>query len=396
MRAIDGVSRLTAFVSTVPTMATASVELVQLSKSFVSRRSPDVLALHDVSLVAHPGEVLVLFGPSGSGKTTTLRLIAGLETPSTGEVRIDGRSMAGIPPDQRGVAMVFQDQPLFSHLTVGENLALPLRLQKRNAAEIRDAVSRITEVLHLQSLLDRAAPTLSGGEQRRVALGMALLKQPRVLLLDEPWVHLDPRLRADLRHELRLLQRRWGLTVLLVTHDRDEALSLGDRIAMLHRGSLLQVGTPAEVYRRPHHAVVADGTGRFPVNWVRGQRRRAGHGVHFVADDLPSWSLPAPPATMVDEAGLERPILLGIRPEFVRASILNESTRNAPLRATLEAVESLGSESLLRCRVGSSLWSVPVESDFAASARAGQEVSLAFEEADALWFDADTSRCLTG
>ncbi|MBL9134893.1 MAG: ABC transporter ATP-binding protein [Verrucomicrobiales bacterium] len=372
--------------------AMALLELDRLSKSFVTRRGPAVVALADVSLTVRPGEILVLLGPSGSGKTTTLRLIAGLESPSSGEVRMDGRSMTQVPPDQRGVAMVFQDQPLFSHLSTRENLALPLRLQKKSANEIAVAVSQIAEVLRLESLLDCPSSSLSGGEHRRVALGMAMLKQPRVLLLDEPWVHLDPRLRSDLRHELRLLQRRRGFTVLLVTHDREEAMALGDRLAVLHRGSLLQVGTPLDVYQQPGHAVVADGMGRYPVNWLRGRWRHDGASVHFVADDLPSWALPAPAHASPEALHPDRRVLLGLRPESLRPIPYLGSPEFA-LRGTVEAVENLGVESLLRCRSETVLWTARVESG--RETTVGQNVTLGFDPAEVLWFDAATSQRLS-
>jgi multiple sugar transport system ATP-binding protein len=369
----------------------ASVDLDNLSKVYSTRRDPRILALDHVSLSVRSGEFFVLLGPSGSGKTTTLRLIAGLEAPSSGGIRIDGQPMADVAPDQRGVAMMFQDQPLFPHLNAGENLALPLRLRKRSEADIRREVADMAELLRLGDLLNRPALSLSGGEHRRVALGMALLKRPRVLLLDEPLVHLDPRLRADLRHELRQLQRRLGFTLLLVTHDHEEAMALGNRLAVMHHGALLQCGTPLEVYRRPSHIAVAESIGRHPVNWICGTWQSRDGQVVFATKDLPSWTVPKPTDIDANDSGLGRDVLLGLRPESLRLTS-SGSSRPSDLPTRLEAVEPLGFESLLRCRVGTHLWTVRSESGL--SAQPGGEGNLQFEPADVLWFDPTTSRHL--
>lgn len=235
----------------------ARVSVEKVSKRFhVSGRT--VRAVERASLEVNAGELVALVGPSGSGKTTLLRLIAGLETPEEGVIRLDGEIVNHTPPAQRGVAMVFQRDALFPHLTARENLGLGLRLRGVARAEIQERVEELAGWLGLGECLERRPAELSGGERQRVALGRALALRPRALLLDEPLAHLDAPLRRQLRRELLRLHRELGLTMLWVTHDPAEALALGQRVAVMHAGVVEQVGPPEEVRARPASAFVAE------------------------------------------------------------------------------------------------------------------------------------------
>lgn len=251
----------------------ASIELAGISRSF-----GDVRAVADLSLSVADGEFLVLLGPSGAGKTTTLRLIAGLERPDAGRIRMDGRDITDSLPASRDCAFVFQQYSLYPHLSVFDNLAFPLRspLRRSDPAEIKRRVQEVAAMLHIEGKLARRATELSGGEMQRVAIGRALVRRPRVFLMDEPLSSLDAQLREELRVELRRLQRSTGATVIYVTHDHVEATTMADRIGILERGVLQQVGTPLAVYGDPHTLPVAQRLGSpainvLPAQWFAGR-----------------------------------------------------------------------------------------------------------------------------
>ena len=214
-------------------------------------------ALDDLTLDVQPGEFLVLLGPSGCGKTTVLRLVAGLEEPTGGDIAIDGVRVNDLPPRDRDVAMVFQNYALYPHLSVRENIAFPLAMRRTPKAETRRRVEEVAAALELTPLLGRRPAQLSGGERQRVALGRAIIRQPKVFLFDEPLSNLDAKLRVQMRAELVRLHRRLAATMVYVTHDQVEAMTMGQRIAILHRGVLQQVGTPAGIYARPGNVFVA-------------------------------------------------------------------------------------------------------------------------------------------
>lgn len=227
------------------------LKLEQLSKQFPTPHGNRTIAVNDLSLTALPGELLAIVGPSGCGKTTTLRLIAGLETPDHGTIELAGRLVTALPPQERDVAMVFQRDALYPHLTVAENLAFGLTLRGVGRSEIRQRVGELAAKLGLTQLLAHQPGALSGGERQRVAIGRALIRKPSLLLLDEPFAHLDAPLRRELRRELLRLQRDQQLTTLLVTHDQSEALALGHRVAVMNTGRVEQIGTPTELRERP-------------------------------------------------------------------------------------------------------------------------------------------------
>lgn len=258
-----------------------AVELKQVSKHFGS-----VVAVDRVSLAIEDGEFFSLLGPSGCGKTTTLRLIAGFELPTEGEVYIGGQLQGEIPPYRRPVNTVFQNYALFPHMTVYENIAFGLQMRKVPKAEIRERVLEALEMVQLPGMESRRPGQLSGGQQQRVALARALVNHPKVLLLDEPLGALDLKLRKAMQLELKALQHRVGITFIYVTHDQEEALTMSDRIAVMNQGRALQVGTPEEIYERPADRFVADFIGE--TNFLEGQVKggRAGETAVLVDDTL--------------------------------------------------------------------------------------------------------------
>lgn len=241
----------------------AEVKLSNISKSFGS-----TVALKDVDLTVEDGAFVVLLGPTGAGKTTTLRLIAGLEKPDNGDISIDGESVLNFTPAQRNVAMVFQQYSLYPHLTVRENLAFPLRspILKTPESEIERKVQQVAEVLHIPEKLENKATELSGGEMQRVSIGRALVRDPAIFLMDEPLSSLDAKLRADLRVELKRLQAELSKTLLYVTHDQIEAMTMASHVGVLNEGELVQYGTPREIYENPNSIYVAARLGQPKIN----------------------------------------------------------------------------------------------------------------------------------
>ena len=241
--------------NTTPGAARRSLEL---RLEDVSKRFGTVTALERSDLTVEPGLLLSLLGPSGCGKTTTLRIIAGFEAPDTGRVVIDGRDMSLLPPNRRGLGMVFQNYSLFPHMTVGENIAFGLKMARTDAAEIRRRVGEMLDLVHLPGHEERFPHQLSGGQQQRVALARSLVTDPSVLLLDEPLGALDKNLRENMQFELRRIQQTLGTTTILVTHDQEEALTLSDRVVVMNEGRILQVGTPNDIYESPRTRFVSE------------------------------------------------------------------------------------------------------------------------------------------
>jgi len=304
-------------------------------------------AVADFNLAIANGEVLALVGPSGCGKSTLLRLLAGLETATGGILRIDGQRVNELSPQQRNIAMVFKDYALYPHMTVRRNLEFPLRMRNLPRADIERQLTWAVELLGLGELLDRLPKQLSGGQRQRVAMGRALVRQPSVFLMDEPLSNLDAKLRVQIRAELGELLDRLGATTLYVTHDQAEAMTLGDRVAVLDRGRLQQVAPPQQLYERPANVFVAGFIGNPPMNLLPVQLNAARDGGLQLRLGEQSWPLVLPAITAEYwRAWLDRPLTAGIRPEHLTLAM-----DEAGLLATVGDAEYLGHETLLHVRI---------------------------------------------
>ncbi len=351
-----------------------------------------VASLQDVDLTVEPGEFVTVVGASGSGKSTLLRLIAGLETPTTGQLLLDDRPSNTMPPWERGLAMVFQEQAPYPHLNVYENLGFSLRASRASRSEVRDRVTSLARLLKLEGLLDRSPSTLSGGERRRVVLGRSIAKRPRILLLDEPLSGLDAPLRSSTRDLLAELHQQFGMTTVLVTHDQAEALALGHRVAVLSRGRLIQYDSPDRVYDQPATLDVARFVGEPPMNLLPARLDRDAEGTRLSLSGManpPSWRLAS---GGFDAAGPEGHVVIGLRPH--QLNIINTcSGRGTMLLGTVRQVETTGP-------VVSVVVDVATTTLRAASARnqkvsVGDQVAIRWDLGAACWFDPESGRRLT-
>ncbi len=321
----------------------ADVELKRVRKSYDGRQT----VIHDIDLRVRHGEFTVFVGPSGCGKSTLLRMVAGLEAVDSGDVLIGGQRVNDLPPRLRDIAMVFQDYALYPHKNLFENMAFGLRLRKTPEDEIRRRVGDAAELLHISHLLDRRPAALSGGQRQRVAIGRAIVRQPQVFLFDEPLSNLDAQLRNEMRSEIKRLHQRLGATIIYVTHDQVEAMTMADRIAVLSAGRVMQVDTPQTLYNRPAALFVAGFTGAPPMNLVtvrvQGDRLDLGRGVTLA---LPS----ALQGALRQHAPDGTELRLGIRPENLR--LARQSDDDAVLPAQVTLLEPLGAETLVTAQIG--------------------------------------------
>ena len=311
----------------------------------LSKRYPGGdLAVHNLNLHVREGELLVLVGPSGCGKTTTLRLIAGLEEPTDGTIRIGQRVVNRDQPRDRNVAMVFQDYALYPHMTVYQNMAFPLKMRKVPRALIDDKVRQAALALGITDLLQRKPKALSGGQRQRAALGRAIVRDPQCFLLDEPLSNLDASMRLQLRTEIKSLHQRLKTTTMYVTHDQEEAMTLGDRIAVMSRGEIPQIATPLEIYRRPINRFVAGFFGTPTINFIDGTLRADPAGVIFSDGAAMRLVMPAGWTAML-QPYLDQPTVLGVRPEHLNLDDdAPPSAATDTLALTIELIEALGDQ----------------------------------------------------
>jgi multiple sugar transport system ATP-binding protein len=344
-----------------------------LRKDFFTLRRGRIRALNTIDLRVEPGTFFVLVGPSGCGKSTLLNIVAGIEKPTEGEVWIGDRRVVStadrqfIPPRRRDVAMVFQSYALYPHMTVYDNIAFPLKIAKTGTGETARRVREASSVLEIEDLLDARPAELSGGQRQRVALGRAIVRKPKVLLLDEPLSNLDALLRTSMRGELKQIQRRLEVTTLYVTHDQTEAMTLGDRIAVLKGGDLQQTGSPDDIYHHPRNRFVAGFIGTPPMNLLDGDILKKARKT-------------------LDIPGIEdlTRIQLGLRPEHVRITTADAGL----LQARLELVTSLGSETLFYLDLEGR--QVLAKSAAPADFKEKQSVGIDFDADTLFLFDKDT------
>ncbi len=307
-------------------------------------------AIDDLSIDISDGEFLVLVGPSGCGKSTALRMVAGLEDISDGELRIGERIVNDVHPKDRDIAMVFQNYALYPHMSVADNIGFALKLAKVPKSEIADRVKKAAHTLDLTEQLDRKPGQLSGGQRQRVAMGRAIVRQPKAFLMDEPLSNLDAKLRVQMRAEIAGLQRSLGVTTLYVTHDQVEAMTMGDRVAVLKRGILQQVDTPQNLYDTPSNVFVAGFIGSPAMNLMKAQIDR-GSGEDLVVR-LGDQTVSVPSSVLAERTSLEsfvgKPVVVGIRPEDIEdAALAPSSPEDRRVRSTAKLVESLGSEVII-------------------------------------------------
>jgi len=346
----------------------SNVTLIDLTKRFKSLDgSGEVLAVDDVNLEVNTGELVTILGPSGCGKTTTLRMIAGFEYPTSGSILIGDKDVAKIPPNKRGLSMVFQSYALFPHLTIYENVAYGLRVQKLPANEIRERTERALDLMQLTTMAKRYPSQVSGGQQQRIALARAIVIEPSVLLFDEPLSNLDAKLREYMRDELRKLQKRLGITSLYVTHDQSEAMAISDRVVIMKEGRIRQVGTPREIYAFPQSRFVADFMGK--ANFLE---------VEVLGTNGESARIDIGGKTfIVPRAGRVRPnsgsALLVVRPEALRLISLANVENEIPLKGCVDRFTYFGN--IARYEVATENGPLLIESY-------NPEASSIFEEGD--------------
>jgi len=354
------------------------IEFRNVSKNFGGTPVVD-----DLSLEIHDAEFVVLLGPSGCGKTTTLRMLAGLESVTSGDIFIEGERVNDVPTQHRDLAMVFQSYALYPHMTIAENIAYPLRVRKLEKAQRVERVKRVAAMLEIEALLDRKPRQLSGGERQRVALARSIVREPRVYLMDEPLSNLDARLRVQMRGELKRLQHELGTTTVYVTHDQAEAMTLAHRVAVMSRGRLQQFDTPLNIYNLPANRFVAAFVGNPGMNFIEGtvstEARR------FISGEL-ALGLPAP---RLERLKNHARVTLGIRPEHIEASLY---AREGWHRAQVYVTELMGNETFVFLRLGEQKIIVRAPSDFRAEPETPAYIRFDASRMD--FFDPDAGRAL--
>jgi multiple sugar transport system ATP-binding protein len=365
----------------------ARVVIENLTKTFPCPGGETIRAVDNASLTVEDKELLVLVGPSGCGKTTTLRLIAGLEEITSGNISIDGEIINKIAPKDRDIAMVFQNHALYPHMTAYENMAFGLKLRKHSRAEIDQRVREAAEILGLNDCFNRKPEALSGGQRQRVAVGRAIVRKPKVFLFDEPFSNLDAQMRVQMRREIGRLHQRLGATMIYVTHDQVEAMTLGDRIAVMKSGVIQQVATPAKLYDQPENQFVASFIGSPPMNFFSGILARNGSGLIFrtesngVTVHLENQMA----ARLANHA--DKKIVLGLRPEnILEQSRSPDSPTDWGLDAATDAIEPMGAETHLHATSGANSFVVRLPGGW--RAETSKKIPLVFDMRHAHFFDA--------
>ena len=362
--------------------------MARVSVKNMIKKYGNVVAVNDVSLEIQDKEFLVLLGPSGCGKTTTLRCIAGLEFPDGGEIYIEDKLVNDLPPKDRDVAMVFQSYALYPHMTVFDNMAFPLKMRKMPKTEIEKNVADAADLLMIKHLLSRKPKQLSGGEAQRVALGRAIVRQPKIFLMDEPLSNLDAKLRVYMRAELKRLQKDLAVTTIYVTHDQVEAMTMADRVAIMNKGFLQQTTGPEDTYYSPSNLFVAGFIGSPPMNFLDATFLDK-DGSFFLDTGVFTLPLSKDMGEVIKEQATGAEVVLGVRPEDV---MLERGKTKKGIEAQVYIMEPLGSEVIVDIKIGDNLLKAKASPDFQASI--GESVGMNFNMKKAHIFDKKTEKVI--
>ncbi len=363
----------------------ASIRWENLTKDF-----GEVIAVNNLNLECKEGEFLSLLGPSGCGKTTTLRMTAGLETPTEGAIYFDDKPITHLSPRERNVAMVFENYALYPHKTVYKNISYPLELRNLSKDEIERKVKRAAKMLEIDMLLDRTPREISGGQKQRVGIARAMVREPAAFAMDEPLSHLDAKLRAYMRAELKRLQKDLGVTTVFVTHDQLEAITMADRVAVMDFGVLQQHGTPQELFQQPVNVFVAKFIGEPSMNLLPCEMKGEGEHAYLVGEGV---KLGLPPALRqkVHEQATGNRVLLGVRPQHARLHLGTQASNGRNIiSGTVYVAEPLGAEQLVRVRVGQELVQVMTDDDVHADM--DEPVSIEIPSDRFFLFDTETEQ----
>lgn len=372
----------------------ATVDLKKLLKIYPNRKGEDVVAVNKIDLQIRDREFMVLVGPSGCGKSTSLRMIAGLEDITDGEILIDGKVINNVQPKDRNIAMVFQNYALYPHMSVFENMAFGLKLRKFSKAEILERVKDAAKILGIEELLQRKPAALSGGQRQRVAVGRAIVRKPKVFLFDEPLSNLDAKMRVSTRAEISKLHARLAATMIYVTHDQVEAMTMGDRICVMNGGYIMQVDEPLTIYNRPANMFVAGFIGSPPMNLLHGTIFEQGGTLNFSADDSPlKVKLPHDLAKLAENY-LDNPIVLGVRSEDLHDSQTRQDIeKDTTTEVTVDVAEPMGNETILYLSAGKQSLVGRISSD--SKIKAGQTITICLDMNKVHLFDPESERNLS-
>ena len=363
-------------------------------KHIYKRYAGGVTAVSDFTLDIDDKEFIILVGPSGCGKSTTLRMVAGLEEISEGELYIGGRLVNDVAPKDRDIAMVFQNYALYPHMTVFENMAFGLKLRKTPKDEIKKRVTEAAKILDIEHLLDRKPKALSGGQRQRVAMGRAIVRNPKVFLMDEPLSNLDAKLRVQMRIEISKIHQKLGATIIYVTHDQTEAMTLGTRIVVMKDGVVQQVDTPQNLYQKPGNLFVAGFMGSPQMNFLDAEIKENGGNLIAKIGEY-DLIIPAAKAKVLKDNGyVGKTVVMGIRPEDIQDSqMFIEASPNAPMSSVVKVYELLGAEVFLYFDVNGT--QVTARVDPRTTAKTGDPIKFAFDMEKAHFFDKETELVIT-
>jgi multiple sugar transport system ATP-binding protein len=374
-------------------MSETAVKISNLVKTYLDARGrPSFTAVKNISFDIAAGEFMVLVGPSGCGKSTTLRMVAGLEDISSGTIEIGGEVVNDLEPKDRGIAMVFQNYALYPHMTIFENMAFGLKIAKKDKRFITETINRTAQTLGLEKMLDRKPQALSGGQRQRVALGRAIVRNPKVFLFDEPLSNLDAKMRVQMRSEISRLHAELGSTMIYVTHDQVEAMTMGDRICVMRDGDIMQIADPLTLYRQPQNIFVAGFIGSPPMNLIKGTVQRREGGLFVQSGEAGGLELPLR-GRLESVAGksLNKEIVLGIRPEHISNEPPDGS--GAATTLTVQTSEPMGSESLVYFKAGSGSLIARIQGDHIF--HLGEKVTVHLDMDKVTFFDPSTENVIS-